>query len=132
MKGRILKVVKKNNWIQGIYKSPQSPRLQKFRSSWELNLFQFLDECNNVNSWESEIVAIPYKYGNKWRRYYPDLLINHKLLIEVKPAGQIATPMNVAKFKAAQLFCKSKGWTFMIVTKEILANKRLLMEQFSK
>jgi hypothetical protein len=116
--GKVLKVTKKNNWLQGVYKSDKSRKLNNFRSSWELKLFQFLDESKAVKNWESECLKIPYILDHKKKYYLPDMLVNGNLLLEVKPANQIMWPMNVAKFEAAIAFCKMKGWKFCIITKE--------------
>ena len=132
MKGEILRLTKKNNWLQGVYRSPKAQKLNSFKSSWELHFYEFLDECTHVYKWESEIVKIPYYFKLKWRNYLPDVLINGNYLIEIKPANQIAYPMNQAKFKAAKEYCLKKGWTFNIITKEHLANKIYLTEQILK
>lgn len=132
MKGTIVKSWKKNNWLQGYYKSPKSNKLARFLSSWELNLFIFLDECNFVTSWNSEAVKIPYKFKGVWKRYLPDVLINNNLLVEVKPLNQIKYAMNVAKFESAISFCRAKGWRFQIWDKNMISNKMYLMEQVRK
>jgi hypothetical protein len=132
MKGTILKTWKKNKWLQGIYKSPKSQRLARFLSSWELELFVFLDECNLVRNWESEAIKIPYRYRGTWKRYLPDVLINNNLLVEIKPITQIGYSMNKAKFEAAISFCKNKGWRFQIWDKNLISNKIYLMEQVKK
>jgi hypothetical protein len=125
----ILKTWKKNNWTQGLYKSYKSSRVQRFQSSWELQLFQILDESSIVSSWDSEVVAIPYYYRGKWRRYLPDILINKRLLIEIKPTHQIKYPMNQAKFKAAVEYCKKKGWKFLILNKNLIEKRAYLQEE---
>lgn len=132
MKGRIIRSWKKNKWFQGIYKSPKSQKLSRFLSSWELQLFQFLDECNLVRNWESECVKIPYKYRGRWKKYLPDVLINGNLLVEVKPLKQVGYVINKAKFEAAKTFCRTKGWRFMIWNKELISNNIYLMEQIKK
>jgi len=128
MTGKVLRIRKRYNWIQGVYRSPKSMKLHNFKSSWELNLYKFLDGCKYVKAWESECVKIPYKYRGRVKRYLPDVLINNRLLLEVKPKNQIGWPINVAKFRSAKEFCKVKGWSFKVVTKELL-NPIYLTEQ---
>jgi hypothetical protein len=116
--GQILKIYKKHNWTQGVYKSEKSRKLHNFKSSWELKLYQFLDSINSVKMWESECIKIPYVYQNRIKNYLPDVLINNKLLVEVKPISQINWPINKAKRIYAQKFCINKGWDYLLLTKE--------------
>lgn len=131
MRGQILKLVKKNKWLQGIYKSPKSLKLNSFKSSWELGLYQWLDSSPLVKRWESECVKIPYIINGRKKYYLPDVLINNSLLLEIKPKNQIAWKMNQLKFKSAVSFCKLKGWRFQVITKELL-NPIFLTEQIKK
>lgn len=110
-------------------------------SSWEYETHQFFDNNPNVLEWSSEELAIPYikptdgkvhRYlVDYWVRYVDTKGTEHIELIEVKPLAQTKAPktsrkhavyeqvqyaVNVAKWQAAQSYCKSKGWTFRIVT----------------
>jgi len=131
MMGKLLKITKKHNWIQGVYESPKSLKLHNFKSSWELTLYRFLDSSPLVEKWESECVKIPYFFNRKRRNYIPDVLINDQLLLEVKPMNQIRTQMNLAKFEAASNFCMMKRWTFRVITKERLTATHLSEEIIS-
>ena len=68
---------------QGKYK-PKNPKKYKgdpsniiYRSGWELKLMIRLDEDEQIISWGSEEIAIPYisPLDNKIHRYYPDFLV---------------------------------------------------------
>ena len=131
MIGQILKVRKKNNWLQGLYKSPKSRKLNNFKSSWELSFYRFLDNCKFVKNWESECVKIPYILEGKKKNYLPDVLINGKLLVEVKPKSQVNWTMNQKKFESARNFCAVRKWRFLIITKELM-NPIYLTEQIKK
>lgn len=120
MQGKVLKKWRKGKWYQGIYQSPKSRKLNNFKSSWELKLYQFLDYSPLVETWDSECVQIPYYLKGRYKLYYPDVLINKTLLLEVKPKHQISTAMNQAKFKYAKRYCDQRGWTFQIITKELM------------
>jgi hypothetical protein len=109
------------------------------RSSWELSLFQLLDNHPMVLGWASEAVKIPYKnpLTNKNTLYVPDVFvvyvdrsnIEHKELIEVKPMQEVPgykgkvsklvesrQIVNMMKWKAAVAFCTSRGWKFRVAT----------------
>ena len=120
-----------------------------YRSMMELKAFRHLDNNPNVLSWSSESVVVPYvsPADGKMHRYFVDLVaklkskdgIIKKLLIEVKPEKQTKPPtespnkkqktiiyeryqfaVNSAKWKAAQEWCKSKGYTFIILNEKHL------------
>jgi len=48
-----------------------------YRSSWECKVMSWLDSNQDVISWSSEEVIIPYKspVDNRFHRYFPDFLI---------------------------------------------------------
>jgi hypothetical protein len=90
----------------------------------------------------------PIRNGKPYmRNYFPDYTIETEkgeiYLIEVKPLKQTKPPtrsknksqktmiteektwqVNQAKWKAAERWCKRKGWTFKIITEKELFGKR--------
>lgn len=122
------------------------------RSLWERKVCKWMDNNQNVIRWGSEELAIPYisPKDNKRHYYYPDFIAEVKnnqgkietLMIEVKPKKQTEKPkqgkrntktyiqesvtfeINKSKWKAAEKFCESKGWRFVILTEEHLFPKR--------
>jgi hypothetical protein len=110
-----------------------------YRSSWEFTFMTFCDNNPSVLHWASESVKIPYRdpLTGKNTVYVPDFLIvyldkNHKKhaeLIEIKPSNQAirenvgknplnqaAYVRNLAKWEAAQAWCKKYGVKFRIVS----------------
>lgn len=123
-----------------------------YRSGWELKLMLYLDSRPEVVSWGSEEIIIPYRspLDGKIHRYFPDFVVTkinkegrkETALIEVKPYNQTVPPKptkgkptkkflievknwgtNEAKWKAADEYCKDKGWTFHIFTEKELGIK---------
>lgn len=122
-----------------------------YRSSWELRLMMYLDTHKDIVYWNSEEIIIPYRspIDNKIHRYFPDFLVvkinklgkKETALIEVKPLSQTTPPkkqekltkkyltevktwgVNEAKWKAANEYCKDRGWTFHIFTEKELGIK---------
>jgi len=122
-----------------------------YRSSWELKLMLYLDQHKDILSWQSEEVYISYRspIDNKIHRYFPDFLVTkinkegkkETALIEVKPFDQTRPPkrqekvtkryitevktwgVNEAKWKAANEYCKDRGWSFHIFTEKELGIK---------
>lgn len=115
-----------------------------YRSGWEKKVMEWADTNSSVVKWGSEEVVIPYMspIDNRVHRYFVDFYVEaitntgekKVMLLEVKPAGQTQAPktpkrrtkryitevvtygINQAKWKAAEEFCKNKGWEFRLVT----------------
>lgn len=134
---------------------PKNPQKYKgdpttiiFRSSWEFKVMSKLDLSDNVDTWSSEEIIIPYKdpFTSKKRRYFPDFWVKYKdgtqEIIEVKPEYQVKGPSvqknttkkyikevitygnNSAKWEAAEKFCKKHGYKWTILTENDLGIKK--------
>jgi len=119
-----------------------------YRSLWERRVMVYLDENSTVVEWSNEEIVIPYlsPVDNKIHRYFPDFFVRlrnkqgliESTIIEVKPASQAKPPklqkketrryitevmtwgVNEAKWKAADAYCKDRGWKFVVVTEKDL------------
>jgi len=118
-----------------------------FRSSWELAVMRLLDNNPEVVGWGSEEVVIPYRspLDGRVHRYFTDMIVKNKngevIIIEIKPYQQTQQPVppkkqtkrfinevttyvvNQAKWKAAEEYCNTKGWKFMILTEKEIYGK---------
>jgi len=122
-----------------------------YRSGWEKRVMDWCDTNLNVIRWASEEIVIPYlsPIDNKYHRYFTDFYVEargrdggvRKMIIEVKPKAQTQEPkrpqrttkryitevmtygVNQAKWKAAEEFCKDKGWEFLLLTEAELFKK---------
>lgn len=122
-----------------------------YRSGWEKRVMHWCDTNLNVIRWASEEVVIPYvsPIDNKVHRYFTDFYVEalgrdgerRKMIIEVKPKAQTQEPkkpqrttkryitevmtygVNQAKWKAAEDYCRHKGWEFLILTEAELFKK---------
>ena len=130
-------------------KNPQkykgNPTMIEYRSSWELNFMKYLDERDEILSWQSEEKAIWYTdpVARKKRRYFPDFIIEYirkdgvrvQEVIEIKPARQVKGPpvnpkrktpnwakecmtyaTNTAKWKAGMEWAENRGMNFRLLT----------------
>ena len=130
-------------------KNPQkykgNPTMIEYRSSWELNFMKYLDERDEILSWQSEEKAIWYSdpVARKKRRYFPDFIIEYmrgdgvrvQEVIEIKPSRQVKGPpvnpkrktqawakecmtyaTNTAKWKAAMEWAENRGMNFRLLT----------------
>ena len=138
--------------------SPKNPKKYKgdptniiYRSLWERKFFQYCDETEDIVSWASEELFVPYvsPKDNRWHRYFPDVIIEARqkdgstrtIMIEIKPQKETKEPkvkskktpqyitevvtwgVNQAKWKYAEEYCKDKGWEFKILTEKDLFGK---------
>lgn len=119
----------------------------EYRSSWELKYMMMLDNDPSVIKWSSEETVIPYRSpkDNRIHRYFVDFYVKKKtdkgiieFLVEIKPKAQTTPPVvqkkatkkylnevmtwgvNSAKWKAAEDFCKNRGWDFIVLTEDHL------------
>jgi len=116
-----------------------------YRSSWELKLFDLLDNNPNIISWGSEVLSIKYEHPlqKTVKSYLPDLFIQYKdangkvhtEIVEVKPYCQTnpkfarskydqeQVVINAAKWKYAQAFCRKNGIGFRVITEKDIFSK---------
>lgn len=117
-----------------------------YRSGWELTFMTFCDNNPAIEQWASEPVKIPYRdpLTGKQSVYVPDFLIKyinknrqgHVEMIEIKPANQQLIEKvgknpynqaqfvkNMAKWEAANIWCKSRGIKFRVINEtDIFSN----------
>lgn len=134
-------------FLQGYYtlKNPHKyvgdPTKVVYRSSYELEMHNFLDANTRVLHWSSEEIVIPYikPTDGKMHRYFPDYWVEYvnkdgeilQEIIEVKPRSQTRKPrpnskqklyeqitlaVNMAKWTAAKHFCDQNNMKFRIIT----------------
>jgi hypothetical protein len=128
------------NWDK--YVGTKHPR---FLSSYELEVFSYLDRSPSVIKWGAEQVVVEYYNPVKQRkaRYIVDVYVKYKdrngeireQLIEIKPYQQCSPPSqgkkkrkdvyakelatyntNQAKWKAAEKYAKDRQWEFKVLT----------------
>lgn len=122
-----------------------------YRSGWEKRVMDWCDTNKSVTSWGSEEIVVPYisPVDNRVHRYFVDFYVealdnngNKQIyLLEVKPKEQTQEPtvqkkrtkryinevftwgVNQAKWKAAEEYCKDRGWSFKLITETDLFKK---------
>lgn len=137
-----------SRFAQGKYKivNPEKyvgNRSPTYRSSWEYHFMRFCDSNPYVQKWASEAISIPYRcpLTGKQTIYVPDFFIQyidrnstvHTEIIEVKPENQtlhekvgknrnnqIQYVRNIAKWRAAQAWCKAQGIKFRVINEKDL------------
>ena len=120
-----------------------------YRSMWEKYAFMWCDKTDEVKSWSSEEIIVPYYYDvdKKYHRYFVDLKITFKsgktILVEIKPEKETAPPTgarrtkkyisesltyikNMNKWEAADSYAKDRGWEFQVWTEDTLRKNGIM------
>lgn len=104
-------------FVKGSYDSSKTGKTHHYRSSWELQFMQELDNDESIIHWEFEFTTIQYEFSGTNHKYIPDFHVekinNEHFLVEVKPNSLRSIPRNVAKRNAAEQFCKEHGWNYL-------------------
>ena len=114
------------------------------RSSWETKFASWCDKNPGIIKWSSEETIVPYRCptDQKIHRYFIDFKITTNsgktYLVEIKPMKQTHPPeypgkktqryliesltylKNQAKWAAANVYAKDRGWEFKIITEHEL------------
>jgi hypothetical protein len=101
-----------------------------YRSSYERKIYECLEKLPRVVSYRVEPFYVPYFYGTKHRKYYPDIKVDFVdgavEIWEVKPSKQTSSKQNRAKWEACVEYCNPRGWKFVVKTEKGIA--QLLIE----
>lgn len=98
----------------GTWHCPKLDRDVAYESETELRVIQLLGFAPQIAYYQEQPLAIGYEFAGKRRTYYPDLLAatvdGRCVVVEVKPVYEMAMAVNVAKYRAVEEFCRSRGW----------------------
>jgi hypothetical protein len=115
----------------GVWSCPKLGRDVAYESETELRVVQLLSFTPQIAYYQEQPLAIRYEFAGRQRTYYPDLLVatadGRCILIEVKPVYEMAMAVNVAKYRALEAFCRSRGWGLVATdskrTRRLLENR---------
>jgi hypothetical protein len=123
---------RKTAFKQGNFYSKKNNKQLFFRSGMESEFYKCLEKKNDVVKYQVESLEIEYVYEGKLRKYIPDILVEYntgkKELWEIKPKNQTKIPKNLAKWKAADEYCRKRNIEFIVFTEKglrMLKNKKL-------
>lgn len=112
----------------GAWHCPKLDRDVSYESETELRVIRLLSFAPQIAYYQEQPLAISYQFAGQQRTYYPDLLAatvdGRCILIEVKPVYEMAMAINVAKYRAAEEFCRHRGWG--LVTTDGNRTRRIL------
>lgn len=119
------------------------------RSNYEWRFCVYCDKNERIVEWASESIGIPYWFQGKKKTYFPDFFLKTRdsqgnitsWVVEIKPSKEATKnpptkkgkkshktlanekktwDMNQAKWKAAQDYCRRRGYKFIILTEKDL------------
>jgi hypothetical protein len=114
-----------------------------YRSSWEHTVMRMCDNNPSILQWANEAIHINYRnpFTGKNTIYVPDFFVTfidassktHAEIWEIKPSketslqeagnskrAQAAAILNMAKWQAANAYCRANGINFRIITERDL------------
>lgn len=99
-------------WYKGVF----------FRSSLEYAFLKHMEDNNvKIEDIRPEAFRIPYRYDNKDALYVPDFYLPKSgVVYETKMSFALEREDVKAKHAAADLYCREKGLTFVILTEKEL------------
>ncbi|MER7579595.1 TnsA endonuclease N-terminal domain-containing protein [Kitasatospora sp. NPDC097691] len=102
----------------GSWHCPKLDRAVAYESESELHLVQLLSFAPQIAYYQEQPLAIGYEFDGRTRTYFPDLLVATRdgrcVLVEVKPLFEMATAVNVAKYRALAALCRERGWGLLV------------------
>ena len=117
--------MKFNKWKQEWVRTKKGGRIF-VKSSWEKKFAETLDEDKKVLNFQYEPMALRYNYKGGKRNYYPDFLVRmtdgNIIIYEVKPKNLVNYGKNKPKAAAGRRFCRKMGWSYKIITEDVLFN----------
>lgn len=112
-----------NIWQTGKVFSNKMRKEMSYRSSWEREFIDYLDNNNKISSFYVESITIKYHY-DQIRHYIPDFLVEYvdgkKEIIEIKPSCFLEHKINKLKFAAARKYCEENNMKFRVLTEKYL------------
>lgn len=120
------------NHKHGYFKSIKQNIEIYYRSSYEEKVLLFCEEQlgNKIIKYDSVNFRISYIDTIGKNRYYiPDLIINDKLILEIKPISMLNYGDNQLKFKALDEYSKRLGLEYLIITEKELENLNIILEK---
>lgn len=112
----------KTKYKTGFFFSKKNNKELFFRSGLECEFYKILESRKDISKYSVEPIEIDYIYEGYSHKYIPDILIEYttgsKKLCEIKPHSQKKLPKNLAKWAAANDYCKKRNWEFIVLTEK--------------
>jgi hypothetical protein len=120
---------RKPKFREGYFESKKNGASLHYRSGYECEVYELLEQDVDVVSFCVEPYKVPYLHDGEWHEYIPDLRVNYlggKVEIwEIKPSTQTRIEKNKNKWKAIKPYAENLGWEFKIITETEIGKLRV-------
>lgn len=127
------KKTRKPNFKQGHFESKKNGGSLPYKSGYECEVYELLEQDAEVVSFAVEPYRVPYLHEGEWHEYIPDLRVNFlggKIEIwEIKPSTQTRIKKNVDKWKAIKPYTENLGWGFKVITETEIGKLRARIKE---
>jgi hypothetical protein len=132
------KKARKPKFRDGYFVSEKNGTELHYRSGYECEVYELLEQDKEVASYEAEPFKVPYYWINpagqgEWLNYIPDLRVNYSdgrvQIMEIKPANQTGLDKNKAKWAAMNDYAKKFGWEFTVITEVGIGKMKTKVKQ---
>jgi len=109
----------------GNYYSSKMNKEMFYRSSWELEVCEYLNDARHIKWFDIEPYCVEYQLNEQETRYtrldfHIKTECGKEIIAEVKPEGLIHHGNNPQKIEGLKLYAKENGYEFLLITKQIL------------
>lgn len=121
--------------VTGFYEGYKCGRVL-YRSSWELQINEFLTAHDKVASYKTEFHTIDYLDSNGNKRasrsdFFVTLTDGREFLLEVKPLALLALNNNAQKIAAYSVWCEERGYGFAVLCEDHFKKGKSLYNIFN-
>jgi len=111
-------VFEDNERISGCYFSHKLNREIQYESQSEFDFLLRLEELKTIPFYQEQPFAVPSSHGGQVHNYYPDIFFlledGRGVVVEIKPAFEMALHKNLRKWSALREFCKERGLGLLV------------------
>jgi len=94
-----------------------------YQSSYEKLFLKFCESSNKITALQKPNFVVSYiDSAGKDRNYFPDFVINQRVVIEIKPQSLLSVGNNKLKIDNGRKYCNDNGYKYMVVTEKELKN----------
>lgn len=112
-----------SNCLHGWFESKKFNKKFYYQSSYEFVFLEFCEKSDKVSSLQNVNFSIPYKDDDgKEHNYFPDFVVNGKIVIEIKPKNMLDYNNNLKKIEYAKKFCSVYGYEYKLLMEKELDN----------
>lgn len=127
------KKTRKPSFRTGHHISTKTGAAVRYRSGYECEVYELLDQDKEVIGYDAEPFKVPYVFQGEWHDYIPDIRVNFvdgKVEIwEIKPSSQTDIEKNKAKWMAMKFYAEKMGWDFTVITESGIGKLRCKIRQ---